>query len=385
MIVDGVRKLVTVRTISDINDIPNADMIKVATIDGWKVVVKADEFNIGDQCVYFEIDSFLPADNPCFAFLASKGTKKGEDGIERVRLRTVKLRGQISQGLALPINIVFPNGLPDTSDLDSVLNITKYESEDFTKTVSADVAGTFPVVIPKTDEERCQNIFSSYKEKYKEVVFAKSLKLDGSSITMAFFTNEEHYVENLQAKPVEQQSSIHTVDKKVVDSEGNYPFNFEDGQFVVCSRNLVLKYEPNNNFWKGVENTQVIQRLHELGKSVAIQGELMGPGIQKNRENFNEHKIFAFRVWFIDEQRFATDEEFHDICRFTGLEIVPQLGYCKPFEDFETVDEMLAASEIPSINNKIAEGIVYKSVNLIDGQMVHFKAINNKFLLKGGD
>lgn len=379
MIIDGVRNLVTIRTISDIKDIPNADMIKVATIDGWKVVVKTNEFEVGDQCVYFEIDSFLPADNPCFSFLAAKGTKKGDDGVDRVRLRTVKLRGQISQGLALPIDMVFPDGLPKTPFLDEVLNVIKYESEDFTKTVSADVAGTFPVVIPKTDEERCQNIFNSYKEQYKDTVFAKSLKLDGSSITMAFFTNEEHYVE------------------KVVDSEGNYPFNFEDGQFVVCSRNLVLKYEPSNHFWKGVENTQVIQRLREysntvnnnnssmVGKSIAIQGELMGPGIQKNRENFNEHKIFAFRVWFIDEQRFATDEEFHDICRYVGLDIVPQLGYSKPFEEFETVDEMLGASEIPSINNKIAEGIVYKSVNLIDGQMVHFKAINNKFLLKGGD
>lgn len=367
MIIEGIRKLVSIRTISAINDIENADMIKVATIDGWKVVVKTDEFNVGDECVYFEIDSFLPADNPCFAFLAAKGTKKGEYGVERVRLRTVKLRGQISQGLALPISAVFPDGIPEDGDLDKALNVVKYESEDFTKTVSADVAGSFPIVIPKTDEERCQNIFNSYKEKYKDVVFAKSLKLDGSSITMAFFTNEEHYID------------------KVVDSEGNYPFNFEDGQFVVCSRNLILKYEPENHFWKGVENTQVVDRIRELGKAIAIQGELMGPNIQKNREGFKEHKIFAFRIWFIDEQRFATDEEFHDICRYVGLDIVPQLGYCKPFEEFSNVDEMLKASEIKSINHNIAEGIVYKSVNLVNGEMIHFKAINNKFLLKGGD
>ena len=64
---------------------------------------------------------------------------------------------------------------------------------------------------------------------------------------------------------------------------------------------------------------------------------------------------------------------------------MPQLGYCKPFEDFSNVDEMLKASEIKSINHNIAEGIVYKSVNLVNGEMIHFKAINNKFLLKGGD
>jgi len=273
------RKLATIRVISQLKPIKDADLIEVAVIDGWEVVIKKSEFNVGDLCVYFEIDSWIPTE---LAPFLSKGKEPREyQSVKGERLRTVKLRGQISQGLALPVNIVFPDGLPEDGDLDKALNVVKYESEDFIKTVSADVAGSFPIVIPKTDEERCQNIFNSYKEKYKDVVFAKSLKLDGSSITMAFFTNEEHYVD------------------KVVDSEGNYPFNFEDGQFVVCSRNLVLKYEPENHFWKGVENTQVIDRLRELGKAIAIQGELMGPNIQKNREGFKEHKLFAFRIWFI--------------------------------------------------------------------------------------
>lgn len=73
------------------------------------------------------------------------------------------------------------------------------------------------------------------------------------------------------------------------------------------------------------------------------------------------------------------------MCHILDIDTVPQLGICKPFEQFETVKEMLEAADIPSINHKIAEGVVYKSVDLIDGQIIHFKAINNKFLLKCED
>lgn len=101
------RRLVTVRKINAINPIPNADAIEVATIDGWNVVIKKGEFAVGDYCMFFEIDSFLPANDGRFAFLAGKGTKTDENGVERIRLRTIKLRGQISQGLALPISAFY--------------------------------------------------------------------------------------------------------------------------------------------------------------------------------------------------------------------------------------------------------------------------------------
>lgn len=360
MIVDGERKLVTARVISDIQPIPNADAIEVATVDGWEVVVKKGEFKIGDTCLYFEIDSLIPATG-YFDFLAPRA--KMYDGVLRARIKTIKLRGQISQGLVAPIRD-FVASWDDIGsyDFDAVLNVIKYEPPQDGSGCAA--GGTFPVFIPKTDEERCQNIFAKYKARHSDVVFQKSLKLDGSSITMAWITEPDWFLPNLGQ-----------------DGEP-YAHEYDDAQFIVASRNQTLRYNPESRWWMGVENTQVIERMKALGKSIAVQGELMGPGIQKNRENFTEYKIFAFRVWFIDEQRFGTDEEFHDICRTLGLEIVPQLGRCKPFEEFETVKDMLADADRPSINNKIAEGVVYKSVNLVNGQMIHFKAINNKFLLK---
>ena len=101
----GGRRLVSVRKIDAIEDIPNADLIKVAVIGGWKVVVKAGEFQPSDLCVFFEIDSFLPADDSRYEFLLkNKTTWMGKEGI---RLRTIRLRKQLSQGLALPISSFF--------------------------------------------------------------------------------------------------------------------------------------------------------------------------------------------------------------------------------------------------------------------------------------
>ncbi|UYD57588.1 hypothetical protein OFDDKENP_00212 [Aeromonas phage B614] len=366
MIIDNERQLASIRKIADIQPIPGADAIECATIDGWEVVVKKGEFAIGDDCVYFEIDSLLPTDHAAFRFLESRA--KMYDGRMRARIKTIKLRGQLSQGIALPINaftIGELHGGPEMDQsLDQILGVIKYEPPQDGS--GCNPGGTFPIFIPKTDEERCQNIFSKYNARYKDVVFQKSLKLDGSSITMAWVTDPELFLE--------------------LGTDGEpYAHDYDDAQFIVASRNQVLRYNPESKWWMGVENYQIIEQLKKLGKSVAIQGELMGPGIQKNRENFDKYRIFAFRAWFIDEQRFATDEEFHDLCRTLGMEMVPQLGKCKPFEQFANVKEMLADTDIPSINHKIAEGVVYKSVDLVNGQMIHFKAINNKFLLKCED
>ena len=100
------RKLVTVRTIDAVNPIPDADAIEVATIGGWNVVVKKGEVKAGDKCVYFEIDSFLPTGNPAWQFLVDKQSRTFE-GVVGHRLRTVKLRGVTSQGLALRLDQVF--------------------------------------------------------------------------------------------------------------------------------------------------------------------------------------------------------------------------------------------------------------------------------------
>src|SRR5690554_606420 len=143
------RKLVSIRKIDYISPIEGADFIEMASVDGWTLVVKKGEFSVGDPCIYFEIDSFLPASDPRFAFLAKSGVKTDESGMERIRLKTMKLRGTISQGLALPLHQFEEVTGHEEEDLSDLLNVIKYERPE---PKVANAAGNFPSYLRKTDE-----------------------------------------------------------------------------------------------------------------------------------------------------------------------------------------------------------------------------------------
>lgn len=148
------RKLASVRRVLDVQPIENADAIEVCVVDGWKVVTKKNEFSVGDLCVYCEIDSFLPMTSE-FEFLRKSSYKKLSDGTEGFRLKTIKLRGQVSQGLILPVTIL-PGGreIQEGMDVTEVLDIIKYEPP-VPAELAGKIKGYFPSFIPKTDEERC--------------------------------------------------------------------------------------------------------------------------------------------------------------------------------------------------------------------------------------
>ena len=169
------RKLATIRTVTEILPIKGADMIVLAVVDGWKCVVKKDEFKAGDSAVYCEIDSFLPI-KPEFEFLRKSSFKRMGDK-EGFRLRTVKLRGQISQGLLLPISVLGREPQPG-EDITEELGIEKYEPPTPT-CLSGKVVGPFPATVQKTDEERIQNLAIDFKS-YKYRTFFVTEKLDGT-------------------------------------------------------------------------------------------------------------------------------------------------------------------------------------------------------------
>lgn len=411
------RKLVTIRRINSLNAIEGADVIEKATVDGWDVVVKKGEFSETNFCVFFEIDSFLPVNHPNFAFLAGSGTKTDETGTERFRLRTKKLRGVVSQGLALPISIIPASlidelaealnlvhftdqferfsavlrTLEDSRDgIEQYLNVTKYERPDErnggTGNQKCKAAGNFPIVIPKTDEDRVQNIFGKFSQTMKGVGFRKSLKLDGSSQTIAFMSNPDFYVDKVDDEV--RAWNEETQELEVVEVTP-YPFQWEDGQVVVCSRNLALKFDPESHFWKGALKDDIPARLKDYcvahNRQLAIQGEIMGPGIQGNREELEEHQFYAFRIWDIENKEFLDDAEFLELSVLLGLTIVPQGDIVYFFDEYTTIKDALDSADHASIKHKIAEGDVYKSVSKVDGTTVHFKVINNKFLLKCED
>jgi RNA ligase (TIGR02306 family) len=315
------RRLVTIRTIQSLAPIPGADQIECAFIDGWRVVVKRGEFQPGDPCVFFEIDSFLPAEDHRFDFLAK--TKRVWRGKEGYRLRTIKLRGQLSQGLALPTRL-FPEGLPQ---------VDKWE-EDIPPALAGLVAGSFPHFLRRTDQERVQNVYSTID---KQAVYETTVKMDGTSLTV---------------------------------------FNHQ-GEHGVCSRNLRLKLgeENANNLY-----VQQLPTFQNVPDGYAVQSEICGPGIQSNRAGLDKVCTFVFDVFHIPTQRYVSCHERIEMCHRLGWTHVPLLSIA-PCPELCSLDETLAwAEHVRYGNGAPAEGVVYK---LEDGSS-SFKVISNKFLLHHG-
>ena len=339
------RKLASVRVISNIQPIPNADKIELVTVDGWNVVVAKDVgHKVGDLVIYCEIDSFLPIREE-FEFLRKSSYKKMGD-VEGFRLRTVKLRGQVSQGLILPMSVLNP---PDTNiyvtpfeglDVTEMLDIVKYEPP-IPAELAGKVKGTFPSFIPKTDEERIQNLTSEYEEwKYQSKhQFYVTEKLDGSSAT----------------------------------------FYVKDGEFGVCSRNLELLETEGNTFWKVARELGLENKMKSLGKNISLQGELIGEGIQGNPYKLKGQTIRFFTGYDIDKRERIGFIHFTVMIMDMGLKYVPvvnpEFGFLLP----DTIEEMLQYAEGKSVLNPDTEreGVVVRS---LDGS-ISFKAISNKFLL----
>lgn len=355
------RKLATVRKISEINPIEGADKIELVTVDGWKVVVAKDVgHKVGDLVVYCEIDSFLPIRDE-FEFLRKSSYKKMSDGTEGFRLKTIRLRGQLSQGLILPLSIfsgfnyrLSQNLLNDNSalepntvsnmielsegvDVTEKLNIVKYEPP-IPAELSGKVKGLFPSFLRKTDEERVQNLASSYED-LKGNHFYVTEKLDGSSAT----------------------------------------FYYRNGQFGVCSRNLELLETSENTYWKVARQLDLENKLASLNMNISIQGELIGEGIQGNPYKIKGQTVKFFTGFDIDEQERIHFVKLIVILQKLNLDYVPVLNQQFNFNLPDSIDGLLDFAEGKSALNSETEreGIVIRT---LDGK-ISFKAISNKFLL----
>ena len=353
------RKLASIQRVASIRPIEGADAIEVVRINNWDVVSKKGEYKPGYLCVYFEIDSFLPIREE-FEFLRKSSYKKMADQ-EGFRLRTIRLRGQLSQGLVVPLSILEDemkigactqeNGIlqlgpyddalviEEGVDVTDLLGIVKYEAP-IPAELAGKVKGNFPSFLRKTDEERVQNLVTEYENWIADDLdLYVTEKLDGSSAT--FYLNE--------------------------------------GEFGVCSRNLDLLETEENTFWKVARELKLEEKLREYGKNLAIQGELIGEGIQGNPYKIKGQTVKFFNVFDIDSQSYyglpmflATfQHQFH-------LETVPILTNLT-MKLPKTIDECLFCAEAKSVLNPNfdREGIVFRTM----GRDVSFKAISNKFLL----
>lgn len=338
------RKLASIRRIKEIKKIDGADKICAYNVDGWWVVDAIDRYQISDLVVYIEIDSWVPHD---LAPFLSKGKEPREyEGIKGERLRTVKLRGQVSQGLILPIDPtcnMIESSLMEGLDVTFPLNIRKYEPP-IPAQLAGLIKGNFPAWGYKTDQERCQNLVKEIQQAYDDdIKFEVTIKLDGSSMSVGQFEDET----------------------------------------VVCSRNLSLKLDQDaNTFVNTARKDGLLEKVVDL-KHIMISGELMGPGIQKNREGLKEHEFFVFDIFDPKTSAYISTESRYCIVESLGVKHVPILHKSITLRELglDSIEKILEFADGPSLNASTREGVVFKS---IDGSF-SFKAISNKFLLKDGD
>lgn len=344
------RKLASLRKVLEIIPIAGADAIELVRVDGWQCVVKKGLFKPSDWGVYFEIDSFLPESDARFSFLKNPITFNDVRGF---RIKTMKLRGALSQGLFLPMGD-FPevDKIPDRSDdLTNILGIQKWEPP-VPAQLAGEVFGYIPGYLHKTDQERIQNFWVEGNPFNDGREFEVTVKLDGASA----------------------QFSYQTVDSDLPT-------------FLVCSRNMNIKPSDSNTLWKIAykydlhnEMGYAITQGFLKGRQLSIQGEVIGEGIQGNPEKLKGQDFYVFDIYDIAAHCFVSREERLQIVEALGLKHVPVLETRK--FDFNTLEEALAYAEGPSLNPQTArEGVVFKAV---DGSR-SFKIISNSYLLKHGD
>lgn len=356
------RQLATIRKIASIRPIPGADRIVVAQVDGWECVVKKGEFHVGQEIVYVEVDSVVP-EWPQFEFLRDR----------KFRVRTIKLRGQVSQGLVLPKSIL-PNpdeyGLGD--DVTNVLQIKKYDPQAQQESLlltkqpeapSSPIAkflmrfkwyrnrfmkshrkGGFPEWIVKTDETRIQNLVTLFDaERKKGTKFSVTEKVDGQSAT--------YFLRKVSRRKYE---------------------------FGVCSRNIRLGEPDNSSYWTvaqkfDIEN--VLKKLIGNYETIVLQGEICGNGIQGNKYHISGYDLFAFNLLFPDHK--CSTAEMKALLEPFGIKAVPIVEEGKELP--ETIAELVEYSKGNSVVRKAQkrEGVVMRNVQ----RDISFKVINPDFLL----
>lgn len=324
------RELVTIQVIDELLPIENADAIELVHVLGWYCVAKKNEFQVGDLCVYAEVDSVFPIEDPRFAFLAEcKG-----------RIKTRKMRGVYSQGICFPTSIL-PSDFPIQIGLEvtDVLGVEQYVPAG--PSDGGTFIGSFPSeIIHKSDETRIQTL-KGLLNKYEGTLVTYTEKLDGTSAT----------------------------------------FCMENGEFVVCSRNLRIG-EGDSLYWQMARKYDLANKVSEY----SIQGEIIGPGIQGNKYKLTEREFRVFTIKSVASGKYLPNDEVAIFCKENDLQMVPILTPV-PIPLVNDIDFWVEASKGKSVLNPHMprEGIVVRSAHdIFDPRWgrVSFKSINPEFLVK---
>jgi RNA ligase (TIGR02306 family) len=340
------RKLASIQEVIAIEPIPNADAIELVRINGWQCVTKKNEFRPGDLGVYFEIDA-IPPDDERFRFLwTPKSAQPGDEPTprpEKFRIRTLRLRGALSQGLFMPLSLFPEIGTTATEgeDVTALLQVGKYEPP--APTGMGDWRGPFPAMVPKTDEMRVQSV-PAVLEELAGKPYAITLKYDGTSATFA-------------------------IDPRT-------------GEFHAASRNQSIK-DGSNLYWNMARKYD-LEAILQAHPNYALQGEIVGPGVQKNPLGLSEVQLFIFNVYDMTQAKRLDYAAMRAFLEPVNLSVVETLERGESFAYSQEELLRLAEGKYARTKNE-REGIVIRPQAEVYsstlGGPLSFKAISNRYLL----
>ena len=380
MIKNGERKLAYITVIDEIKPIPNADKIELARVGGWQVVVsKADNYKVGDKVIYIEIDSRVPSDKECFAFLKDR----------KYKVKSIKLRGQVSQGLIMPLSILPNKEYELYDDVTDILGIEKIEN-DFKQPLESKemrLRGAHPKLYRKPWFKKMMHYAWFRKIAFK--VFIPKKKKSGWPTWIVKSDSER--IQNMIW--VLNDKSKFYVTEKIDGTSTSFSLYKDKGRlkFMVCSRNVVQTTPDKQNYYSdfGLDNVywemalkydiekKMRQMFKEVGAQhhITIQGETYGEGIQKNKYNLKGRKLAIFN--FYVDGKYMNPRDMRALMDKYELPLVPLVSYDYVLPD--TFEELMEFSTGKSqLYDTLREGYVFKSY---DGQ-INFKCVSNDFLLK---
>jgi RNA ligase (TIGR02306 family) len=338
------RQLVTIQQITQLSPIANADNLELATVKGWHCVVRKGEFEEGESVAYFEIDSLLPDTDKRYDSFQSRGKKtvlleNGEEVSGHV-VRTMRLRGALSQGLIMPLSEVLLDHSKVGDDITAVAAVVKYEPP--LPVTGGAIIGQFDATwAPKTDAVRIQNLGEIYpilqEEQHR---FEVSVKVDGTSRT---FVNDGSRIRIFQR---------------------NFEITDKDSAFAVFESQGLLD---------------------SLGKNMAIQAEYAGPGINGNRQKLRQPRLFVFAVW--DHGVKLRRNQWSQACLDNAA---PSISLELP-ENLQGAIDLIDGLRGNITKDVLDEGVVFSIPSEVDlpfavesrlDRNLNFKIISNTYLAK---
>lgn len=385
MIINDKRALAYVVTIDEIKPIEGYDRVEYARTNGWWVIIsKNDNLNVGDKCVYFEVDSKVNAKDERFAFLEKKNYK----------IKTQKMCKVISQGLLMSLALFPELGNVDiNTDVTDILKVTYAVEEDNTRKGKGD-----PYAKYKSMAARHKNIF---KKKWARWLMRRKW---GRKLMFLFFGKKKDnprgfptFVSKTDEERVENQpwrigdGKTYLATEKLDGTSCTYALERKKGknkfEFYVCSRNVRQQdekqecYHDHNIYWDLAFKYNIEQHLKDFLNHfpelnwVCIQGEGVG-SVQGNPLKLKEDDLYVFNFKDSRIGRWSSEIGKKQIEEW-GMKWVPILGEVQMPNTMEEL-KTLATGKSQVNPDVMREGLVYRSLDGGDS----FKNVSREYLLK---